>query len=194
MKKITRLASVTPWVTHDFQKIGFLLTVTFWSCFSVWVSSPHSERAAVPQPRCPVLTAVACGAWWQGAGVINILAIPIRFCRHRRGREQGDTNTALQWFSRNTRSLWLVLGRFIGCALPAQFVAYLARGTRTPPLWNLISFFSSVFLRQTCSRVNLQTNVTAVLVPVFQYPETQWKMVWRSLHFRRGLGFLYTQA
>lgn len=32
--------------------------------------------------------------------------------------------------------------------------------------------FFSVLPRKTCSTINLQTDTTALLVPVFQYPET----------------------
>lgn len=182
--------------------------MTSWSFFCVWVSSPDSERtvvlqrrlASMPSPNC-------CGAWClpghsRGAqqwglvfhlpgAMVSILAISMKFHRCCSGRAGSVTNVALQWFSRNAQSLWLVFGIFIGCALPAWFIVHLVRGTRTLLLWNLISFFfSSVLLRQTYSTINLQTNTTAVLVPVFQYPETLWKTEQRSLGFCRGLGFL----
>lgn len=157
-KKITRLTSVTPWVTHDFQKTGFLLTMTLWSFFSVWVKSPDSEHTVMLQHRLAFMPSLNCcgasclpghshGAQRWGlafhllGAMIDILAISIKFHHCRNGRVGSDTNAALQWFRRNAQSLWLVFGVFIGCALPARFLAYLARGTHMLLLWNLISFF-----------------------------------------------------
>lgn len=89
------------------------------------------------------------------------------FCQRSDGVAQ---NAALEW---NTWSLWLVL---VGCVLPAQLIAHLVRSTCMLLLWNLISFF--LFCTH---EVNLLPNkpadcTTDVLVPVFQYPETPWKM------------------
>lgn len=152
-----------------FFKKHFLLIMTAWCFSSEWANSPDPEGAVLlqhplaflPGPHCAWILPGAHHGHWCSRWILAILTKS--HCSHS-GRAELTQMLPCSDLAQMPEACDTCLEYFTGCALWTWWEVC------TPLLWNFITF--SVLSRQTCSTINLQTDMTTLLVPVFQYPET----------------------